>query len=103
LSRAGYLVEQAKDGQEALDRLLGGLIVNAVICDIEMPRLDGYGVLEELKNRAEFQNLPIAMLSSRSNEKRRKLAMNLGTAAYFSKPYNEQELLAKLAELVEYN
>jgi two-component system, chemotaxis family, sensor histidine kinase and response regulator PixL len=103
LSRAGYLVEQAKDGQEAIDRLLGGLAVSAVICDIEMPRLDGYGVLAELKNRAEFQNLPIAMLSSRSNEKHRKLAMNLGAAAYFSKPYNEQELLAKLAELVEYN
>jgi two-component system, chemotaxis family, sensor histidine kinase and response regulator PixL len=103
LSRAGYHVEQARDGQEAVDRLLGGLAVSAVICDLEMPRLDGYGVLEELKSRAEFQNLPIAMLSSRSNEKHRKLAMNLGAAAYFSKPYNEQELLAKLAQLVEYN
>jgi two-component system, chemotaxis family, sensor histidine kinase and response regulator PixL len=100
LRRAGYNVEQAKDGQEAVDRLLGGLAVSAIICDIEMPRLDGYGVLEELKSRAEFQNIPIAMLTSRSNEKHRKLAMNLGADAYFSKPYNEQELLAKLAQLL---
>ena len=100
LEKAGYLVEQAKDGREAVDKLLGGLTVNAVICDIEMPRLDGYGVLEEVKERAEFADLPMAMLTSRSNEKHRKLAMNLGASAYFTKPYNEQELLAKLAELL---
>ena len=100
LEKAGYKVEQAKDGQEAVDRLLAGLSVNAVICDIEMPRLDGYGVLEEIKERTEFAYLPIAMLSSRSNEKHRKLAMNLGASAYFSKPYNEQELLNQLNELL---
>ena len=101
LEKAGYQVEQAKDGQEALDKLLSGLSVQAVICDIEMPRLDGYKVLEEIKERAEFEHLPIAMLTSRSNEKHRKLAMNLGASAYFSKPYNEQELLNKLAELLQ--
>ena len=100
LEKAGYQVEQAKDGQEAVDKLLGGLSVNAVICDIEMPRLDGYGVLEEIKQRAEFEHLPIAMLTSRSNEKHRKVAMNLGASAYFSKPYNEGELLHELAELL---
>jgi chemosensory pili system protein ChpA (sensor histidine kinase/response regulator) len=101
LEKAGYLVEQAKDGREAIDKLLGGLAVQGVICDIEMPRLDGYGVLEEIKERSEFDRLPIAMLTSRSNEKHRKLAMNLGASAYFSKPYNEQELLDKLAQLLE--
>ncbi|MGK7898084.1 MAG: response regulator [Xenococcus sp. (in: cyanobacteria)] len=101
LEKAGYQVEQAKDGQEAVDKLLGGLTVQGVICDIEMPRLDGYGVLEELKERTEFENLPIFMLTSRSNEKHRKLAMNLGASAYFSKPYNEQELLQKLTETLK--
>ena len=100
LEKAGYRVEQAKDGQEAVDKLIAGLLVQAVICDIEMPRLDGYGVLEEIKERPGFEQLPIAMLTSRSNEKHRKLAMNLGASAYFSKPYNEQELLEKLAELL---
>ena len=100
LEKAGYRVEQAKDGREAVDRLLGGLAVDGVICDIEMPKLDGYGVLEEIKERPEFADLPIAMLTSRSNEKHRKVAMNLGASAYFSKPYNEQELLNELARLV---
>ncbi len=100
LEKAGYRVEQAKDGQEAVDKLIGGLDVQAVVCDIEMPRLDGYGVLEEIKERAEFSDLPIAMLTSRSNEKHRKLAMNLGASAYFSKPYNEQELLSTLETLI---
>ncbi|MCC0177495.1 hybrid sensor histidine kinase/response regulator [Waterburya agarophytonicola K14] len=100
LEKAGYRVEQAKDGREAVDKLLAGLIVQAVICDVEMPRLDGYGVLEEIKERSEFADLPIAMLTSRSNEKHRKLAMNLGASAYFSKPYNEQQLLDKLGEML---
>ena len=100
LEKAGYQTEQAKDGREAVEKLIGGLTVDAVICDIEMPRLDGYGVLEEIKQRQEFSNLPIAMLTSRSNEKHRKLAMNLGASAYFSKPYNEQQLLEKLAEIL---
>ncbi len=101
LEKAGYAVEQARDGREAVDQLLGGLQVQAVICDVEMPRLDGYGVLSEIKTLPQFRRLPIAMLTSRSNEKHRKLAMNLGATAYFSKPYNEQELLQTLATLVD--
>jgi two-component system, chemotaxis family, sensor histidine kinase and response regulator PixL len=101
LEKAGYAVEQARDGREAVDQLLGGLQVQAVICDVEMPRLDGYGVLSEIKTLPQFRHLPIAMLTSRSNEKHRKLAMNLGATAYFSKPYNEQELLQTLATLVD--
>ena len=100
LEKEGYRVEQAKDGREAVDKLIGGLSVQAVISDVEMPRLDGYGVLEEVKERSEFEELPIIMLTSRSNEKHRKLAMNLGASAYFSKPYNEQQLLQTLEELV---
>ncbi len=100
LERSGYLVEQAKDGREALDKLVGGLTVDAMICDIEMPRLDGYGVLEELREQPAYEELPILMLTSRSSEKHRKLAMNLGATAYFSKPYNEQELLTKLKQLI---
>jgi two-component system, chemotaxis family, sensor histidine kinase and response regulator PixL len=100
LEKAGYTVEQAKDGQEAVDRLLGGLEVEAVICDVEMPRLDGYGVLSAIKSRSEFKNLPITMLTSRSSDKHRRLAMNLGATAYFSKPYNEQELLQTLQEVM---
>ncbi|MEM8807436.1 MAG: hybrid sensor histidine kinase/response regulator [Cyanobacteria bacterium P01_G01_bin.38] len=99
LEKAGYLVEQAKDGRDAVDKMIGGLSVEAIICDIEMPRLDGYGVLEKLRAQPDFSTVPILMLTSRSSEKHRKLAMNLGATAYFSKPYNEQELLKTLKQL----
>lgn len=100
LEKAGYLVEQAKDGQDAIEKLLNGLLVSVVICDIEMPRLDGYGFLARVKSDHNFSKLPIAMLTSRSGDKHRQLAMTLGAAAYFSKPYNERELLTTLSQLI---
>ncbi|WP_416669971.1 hybrid sensor histidine kinase/response regulator [Egbenema bharatensis] len=101
LEKAGYQVAQAKDGQDAIDKLSAGLQVQAVICDIEMPRLDGYGFLAKVKATPDFEQLPVAMLTSRSGEKHRRLAMNLGATAYFSKPYNEQALLQTLEKLIE--
>ena len=100
LEKGGYQVEQAKDGQDALDKLQNGLRVQAVICDIEMPRVDGYGFLGRIKSNNNFKDLPIAMLTSRSSDKHRQLAIQLGARAYFSKPYNEQELLKTLDEII---
>ena len=100
LEKAGYQVTQAKDGQDALDKLSAGLEVEAVICDVEMPRLDGFGFLAKVKAQSRYQHLPIAMLTSRSGQKHRKLAVSLGAAAYLTKPYNEQSLLKTLNELI---
>jgi two-component system, chemotaxis family, sensor histidine kinase and response regulator PixL len=100
LEKGGYQVEQAKDGQDALDKLHSGLRVEAVICDIEMPRLDGYGFLGKINSDVNTKNIPVAMLTSRSSNKHRQLAMQLGARAYFSKPYNEQELLQTLEEII---
>ncbi|MCC0177544.1 hybrid sensor histidine kinase/response regulator [Waterburya agarophytonicola K14] len=100
LERNGYRVEEAKDGRDAVDKLMGGLQVQAMICDVEMPRLDGYGVLSEVKSEPSLEHIPIAMLTSRSNDKHRKLAMKLGASAYFSKPFNEQEMLQTLQSLI---
>lgn len=100
LEKGGYQVEQAKDGQDALEKLESGLRVQAVICDIEMPRLDGYGFLDRINSNTNIKNIPVAMLTSRSSNKHRQLAMQLGARAYFSKPYNEQELLQTLEEII---
>ncbi|MFN6531353.1 hybrid sensor histidine kinase/response regulator [Nostoc sp. ChiSLP03a] len=100
LEKGGYQVEQAKDGQDALEKLESGLKVQAVICDIEMPRLDGYGFLGRLNSNVSLKNIPVAMLTSRSSNKHRQLAIQLGARAYFSKPYNEQELLRTLEEII---
>ena len=100
LEKAGYLVEQAKDGQEAIEKLQAGIQAQAVVCDVEMPRMDGYGFLATVKGLASFKHIPVLMLTSRSGDKHRKIAMNLGASAYFSKPFKEQELLATLTQLV---
>ncbi len=100
LERAGYRVEQAKDGQDALEKLEAGLQVSAIVCDIEMPRLDGFGVLNRLRSIPHLKHIPIAMLTSRSGEKHRRLANSLGASAYFTKPYSEQDLLTTLNQMV---
>ncbi|BAZ17860.1 CheA signal transduction histidine kinase [Calothrix sp. NIES-4071] len=100
LEKAGYKVEQAKDGQDAIEKLQTGLAVQAVICDIEMPRVDGYGFLGRVRSNTDFKGIPVAMLTSRSSDKHRQLAIQLGARAYFSKPYNEQELLRTLEDII---
>jgi two-component system, chemotaxis family, sensor histidine kinase and response regulator PixL len=61
-----------------------------------MPRLDGYGFLAGVRSRPEYRELPIFMLTSRSGDKHRQLAFDLGATAYFTKPFQEQELLDTL-------
>ncbi len=100
LERNGYRVEEAKDGLDALEKVQAGLIPQAVICDLEMPRMDGYGFLANVKSIEAAQHVPVLMLTSRSSQKHRKIAMNLGAAAYFGKPFSETEILATLKELI---
>ncbi|NEQ55524.1 MAG: response regulator, partial [Leptolyngbya sp. SIO3F4] len=101
LEQAGYSVEQGKDGQDAVDQLSSGLSVDAIVCDIEMPRLDGYGVLAEIKADSRLKDLPIIMLTSRGSEKHRQLAMRLGADAYITKPYQDHELLQMIERVLQ--
>ena len=103
LEKANYRVEQAKDGQDAIEKLQAGINPHAVICDIEMPRLDGFGFLSRVRTLPQHKNLPVIMLTSRSGDKHRRLAMNLGATDYFSKPFKENILLSTLARLIERN
>ncbi|MFO8041088.1 MAG: hybrid sensor histidine kinase/response regulator [Sodalinema sp.] len=100
LQGAHYRVELAKDGQEAFDKLLGGLSCDLVIADIEMPKMDGFELLEAIKAQPELCQIPVAMLTSRSGSKHRQRALELGAADYFTKPYNEAALLAAIANIL---
>ena len=105
LEKSGYRVEQAKDGYEAMEKLrkLQTLSknsrVSAVICDIEMPRLDGFGFLVQSRSDDRCKDVPVVMLTSRSGAKHRDLAMRLGASAYFAKPFKGNELLETLSQL----
>ena len=105
LEKSGYRVEQAKDGYEAMEKLrkLQTLSknsrVSAVICDIEMPRLDGFGFLVQSRSDDRCKDVPVVMLTSRSGAKHQDLAMRLGASAYFAKPFKDNELLEILSQL----
>lgn len=101
LEKVGYDVIEARDGQDALDKLKTGIEIDSVVCDVEMPRMDGYSFLSKLRADYKYAEIPVTMLTSRSGDKHRNLAMNLGATAYFSKPYQERELLKSLAESLE--
>ena len=98
LEKVGYEVIQARDGRDALDKLETGVEIDSVVCDVEMPRMDGYSFLSKLRAIEQYTDIPVTMLTSRSGDKHRQLAMNLGATAYFSKPYQERVLLKSLAE-----
>jgi len=97
LERSGYRVLQARDGQEALEQLAQNPAVRLVVCDIEMPNMNGFEFLTARRKDPALAAIPTLMLTSRSNDKHRWLAMQLGATDYFSKPYLEQEFLAAIA------
>ncbi|MBE9201868.1 MULTISPECIES: response regulator [unclassified Nodularia (in: cyanobacteria)] len=91
--KAGYRVEQARDGQEAWEKLRSGLPCDIVFCDIDMPRCDGLELLSRIQKDADLSQVPIAMLTSRGADKHRQMAFQLGASGYFTKPYIEEVLL----------
>ncbi|HAC65343.1 MAG TPA: hybrid sensor histidine kinase/response regulator [Cyanothece sp. UBA12306] len=100
LQKAGYRVLQAKDGKEALEQLHNSPGVQLVICDVEMPNMNGFEFLGKRRSQPDLMEIPVAMLTSRSSEKHRKLATHLGANAYFTKPYIEQQFLEEIKNLM---
>lgn len=100
-TKAGYRVEQARDGQEAWDKLRSGLPCDIVFCDIEMPRCDGLEFLSRIQKDGSFGHLPIAMLTSRDADKHRQMALQLGASGYFTKPYLEEALLEAASRMLK--
>lgn len=99
LSGAGYQVVTAKDGVEALKKI-GETQPGMLLLDIEIPYMDGFELTRQLRGDVKTVQLPIIMLTSRTADKHRDYAMQLGVNAYFGKPYQEQALLEKIAEFV---
>ncbi len=100
-SKAGYRVEQARDGQEAWEKLRSGLPCDMVFCDIEMPRMNGLELLSHIQKDQRLASLPLALLTSRGAERHRKVAAELGATAYLTKPYTERDLLDVAERMLE--
>lgn len=98
LQKAGYRAVTARDGQEALEKLRGGEGVDVILCDIEMPRVNGFDFLTQYRQNPEISDIPTIMLTSRQGDKHRHIATGLGAVGYITKPYLERDLLAAIEE-----
>ncbi len=98
LERNNYKVITAKDGVDALQKLQKH-IPDIVLLDIEMPRMDGYELATQMRKESRLQNIPIIMITSRTGEKHRNRALELGVDCYLGKPYNEEQLLDSIKRL----
>ncbi len=95
VKNAGWSPEMARDGLEALEMIQSGAkLPDAILLDIEMPRMNGYELTATLRAHEQFKDIPIIMLTSRAGDKHRQKAVELGVNEYLVKPYQEDQLLA---------
>jgi chemosensory pili system protein ChpA (sensor histidine kinase/response regulator) len=97
LTREGFRVDSAKDGVDALEKMRD-LLPDVVLLDVEMPRMDGFELARVMRGDERMQSVPIIMITSRTADKHRNLAMEIGVNVYLGKPYQEHLLLEHIAE-----
>lgn len=94
---AGFRVQAARDGIDAIDTL-GSFNADIVLTDLEMPNMNGIELTTHIRNRDDLKAVPVIMITSRSQDKHRRLAEQAGVSNYITKPYNEGELLQTIRE-----
>ena len=92
LSEAGFSLIQAGDGQEALERL-AGQHVDLIITDLNMPRLDGIGLIRAVRSRPASKCTPVLMLTTESQESKRQEGRAAGATGWIVKPFQPQKLV----------
>jgi chemosensory pili system protein ChpA (sensor histidine kinase/response regulator) len=100
LTREGYQVVLAKDGVDALEQLLE-MRPDVILSDIEMPRMDGFDLVRNIRADKDLRDIPVVMITSRTAEKHRSYALEIGASHYLGKPYDEDELLALIGRYVK--
>jgi chemosensory pili system protein ChpA (sensor histidine kinase/response regulator) len=99
LSREGYQVVLAKDGVDALEHLQS-ITPDVMLVDIELPRMDGFDLTRNIRDDERTRDIPIIMITSRTAEKHRRYATELGVNEYLGKPYQEEQLLRLIADFI---
>ena len=100
LEAQGYLVDTAVDGLDALDRMTGAKY-DLIVCDIEMPRMDGFELCETFKKNEEYKDIPVVMVTALEKEKDKRRGIEVGAAAYIVKSAFEQtDLLDTIERLI---
>nr|WP_281781115.1 Hpt domain-containing protein [Lysobacter auxotrophicus] len=99
LERHNFEVLTAKDGVDALERMVER-VPDLMLLDIEMPRMDGYELATAMKGDARLRGVPIVMITSRTGDKHRQRAFEIGVERYLGKPYQEPELMRNVYDLL---
>ena len=100
LSREGYTVVEAADGEQALKVFFDNKDIALVILDVMMPKLDGWEVLKEIR---QYSQVPVMMLTAKSEEKDELQGFKLGVDEYISKPFSPKVLVARVTALLKRN
>jgi chemotaxis protein histidine kinase CheA/ActR/RegA family two-component response regulator len=95
LESEGIEVDSAVDGLDAMEKLATGRFC-LVVTDLEMPRMQGYELIAEIRRRPDYQSLPVIVCSSRSSEKHRRRAREAGAQGYITKPFTKEQLLSEI-------
>jgi len=90
---------EARDGVEALD-IVRNHPLHLVLSDINMPNLDGLGLLAELKGSDQWRGLPVVMITTEGSEEKVSQAIRLGSAAYIRKPFTAEQIQEKIGALL---
>ncbi|MBS0194674.1 MAG: Hpt domain-containing protein [Proteobacteria bacterium] len=99
LERNNLEVLAAKDGVDAIEKM-AEVVPDVMLLDIEMPRMDGYELATHMRNDPRLRDVPIIMITSRSGDKHRQRAFEIGVNRYLGKPYQEAELMRNVFELL---
>jgi len=100
LERNDMNVIAAKDGVDAVSKLQEH-IPDIMLLDIEMPRMDGFELATHVRNEPRLRDIPIIMITSRTGDKHRQRAMQIGVNRYLGKPFQETDLLENIQDLLE--
>jgi len=100
LERNDMNVITAKDGVDAVSKLQDN-IPDIMLLDIEMPRMDGFELATHVRNEARLRNIPIIMITSRTGDKHRQRAMQIGVNRYLGKPFQEAGLMESIRAMLE--
>jgi DNA-binding response OmpR family regulator len=100
LEAAGFEVLEAADGEQGL-KMACDQLPDLVVLDLMLPRVDGYKVCRALKFDDRYRQIPVFILSARSGDTDRRLAMELGADAFVTKPYDMKDLLSRIADRLQ--
>jgi two-component system chemotaxis response regulator CheY len=100
LTNAGYTVVQAEDGVHGTEILGNGSGIDVIITDINMPRMDGFGFIDHVRNQRADHSTPILVLTTESDEEKKQRARQAGATGWIVKPFDPEKLIAAVRRVL---